>query len=220
MYLSPIAKASWDFCFNFTLLNIKTESLMDTQDHISSSDDCPDIYFDYIYNPADNTIQDIKVSCPVIFFMYSGTLTIKYKGRKISVKKGECVFFQAGTMATLHTKNYNNESFSGIYMGFNESFLSDFYINFHNKKAVPKNDGFSADIIKIPCTPYMQSLYISMIPYLERKTKPEKNILELKRMECIYCMLTSDPRFYTSLFDFIKPIELNLFYIIDKNNLN
>ncbi|MFR9166589.1 MAG: hypothetical protein ACLVKO_10385 [Dysgonomonas sp.] len=193
---------------------------MDIQNRISGSAGNPDIYFDYIYSQGQDTAQNIKIPYPVIFFMYSGKLTIKCKNKKISVEKGECVFLQANTTATFQTKDCDNESFCGIYIGFNKPFLSEFYNNCYNKKSLPEKDKIPADIMKMPCTPYMQSLYISMIPYLERKIKPEKNVMELKRMECIYCMLTSDPRFYTSLFDFIKPIELNLFYIINKNNLN
>lgn len=192
---------------------------MNRQDYISDSENNSDIYFDYISQEQD-IIQKIKVSCPVILFMYSGKLTIRYKSEQILAKKGECIFIQANTIVTFHTSKNDEESFCGIYVGFSQSFLSEFYYDVYDTRIMQERGELPIGVMKMPCTPYMQSLYISMVPYLEQKTKPEKNLMELKRQECIYCMLTSDSRFYSSLFAFIKPIEQEFFYLINKPSLN
>lgn len=179
-----------------------------------------DIYFDYIENHQQETMTDIDVSCPVILFVYSGLLTIQHKSGKTSLKKGECVFIQANIKVTFSSKDEGEAPFCGIYIGFNKSFLSEFYSNYFDKEYRTWGNGLLSDVLKIPCTPYMESLYISMIPYWEQKIRPEEDILSLKRKECIHCMLTTDPRFHQSLFDFIKPIEQNFFYVIQTSNLN
>lgn len=195
--------------------------MINMKDYIPHLTEDPNIYFDYIYSDKQAENKTVKVAYPVIFFIYSGCMKVNYQTEEIFVKKGECIFLQANTIASFQTEENDEERFCGIYIGFNKSFLFEFYENYYKKGTIKEEDDFIADIIKIPCTPYMQSLYISMIPYWEQKSKPEKHMMELKRKECIYCMLTSDSRFYKSLFDFIKPIKQNFFYVIyNDSNVN
>lgn len=69
-------------------------------------------------------------------------------------------FLQTNTDTAFHIKICDNEHFCSIYIGFNKSFLFEFHENYYNKKPGQKKKEFITDVIKMPCTPYMKSLYI------------------------------------------------------------
>lgn len=150
--------------------------------------------FEYIQNEDERTRKHkIKVSNPTIFFVYSGELQI-YSGRKkIIAENGESLFLQGNRHICFVTKSKDNQAFCGIFIRINRSYLSGFIQRTHLECPTRIKDEKLTNVIKIPCTPYMKSLHISIMPYLKKMTKPENNILEIKQLECIHCIFRSEP---------------------------
>jgi len=85
-------------------------------------------------------------------------------------------------------------------MGFSNDFLMDFYHKL-DKKKLPKQVGcFGSSMVELPCNPPLDSLYISLHTYLKWNIEPAQDIIKLKLMEGVYTLLTTDNRFYNSLF--------------------
>jgi len=175
-------------------------------------------YFDYIYN--EDRVKTIYIPYPGIFLMYSGKLIIKDKNKKILVKKGEYIFFKGDIITTIHKKNCGKELFCGIYIAFSKPCLFKFYNDFCSRENIFEKKSLPNNITKLPCTPYIQSLYVSLIPYLEWKIKPSNSILELKRQESIHTLLMIDEKFHSSLFDFINLTQNHMpcFVNVDTQN--
>lgn len=157
-----------------------------------------DLYFDTFFQ--DET--DCAVLCPehVMVFVYSGELVIEQGVHTETAGNGEIVFIRRDIRVVLTKRSCGGEKFRGVFMGFSPSFLMGFYCNL-DKRKIPCNAGsFPTGIIKLPPTPYIQSLYVSMIPYFHWGVKPSRNLLELKMQEAIYNLLLADDRFYACLF--------------------
>lgn len=161
-----------------------------------------DVYFDYLIGKGSEPFIRANKEAAV-FLVYSGQLVISYKNEKILIKKGEYGFVNRDVIVSLKRKNCEGEQFCCVFMSFGEKCLLDFYNNLDESAFPFTSSRFNQCIIKLPYSPYLQSLYISLKPYLDWGIKPCADILRLKRIEGIYSLLLTDSRFYPCLFDFI-----------------
>lgn len=162
-----------------------------------------DIYFDYIFESGYEVFTRTHTEA-VIFFVYSGKLDICYPKKKISLAKGQYAFIKHDVIITINKNDCGNEKFSCAYIGFSKKYLLQLYQTMGGKYISFVDTSFRHALIRLPYTPYLQSLYISLIPYLECRVKPSMHILDLKRKEGIYSLILTDERFYSCLFDFIN----------------
>ena len=65
-----------------------------------------------------------------------------------------------------------------------------------------KTGSLPANIIKLPRNPYLESMHISLLPYLYLNIQPVEQIVEIKLTEAVFSLLLTDEIFYASLFDF------------------
>lgn len=162
-----------------------------------------DIYFDYIYNEGEDSLT---ISFPMIVFIHSGKLTIRYDYESITINKGEAVFLSSRSKICICKKDCGDEHFCATYIGFSQTILLELYSTINNKKQYQQTCA-DIKIVSLPCVPCIQSLYISIATYLEWGIKPSKYIVELKQQEGIFCLLLIDDKFYNFLFDFVKKKE-------------
>ena len=161
------------------------------------SPDYSDVCFDYLFDIGKTIPSGMKIRYSMILFAFAGELTIEYDNKNTTVKKGEYVFLKHNTMIAICEKG----QFRGAYIEFSKSFLSVFHKNLIKRENQFNSDIFENKIIKLDQTPYTQSLYISLIPYFEWGIKPSDDLLKIKQLEGVYCLLMSDDRFYSCLFD-------------------
>ena len=174
----------------------------------------PDSHFYPIYNYEDIFPEyfflnetGCHLTCPdyVLIFVFSGKLIVSNENRNITVQEGEYIFLRKDIETILIRESFNDGSFKSIFMGFNHSFLREFYRNM-DKENIPHNiRNFRKNIIKLPPNPYMKSLYISMQPYMQWHAKPIKQILMIRLMEAVFGLLSTNKSFYPCLFDFLTP---------------
>jgi len=172
-------------------------------------------YFDYVYNQGDDTVS---VNFPMIFFIHSGELMVECGDERITINKGESVFLRHGSTISFQKKNCGEEPFCGIYIGFSETILSELYHNTIRYKKEYQSGCINSYIIRLPCLPCIQSLYVSMATYLEWGIKPSEYIVELKQQEGIFSLLLVDEKFYNSLFDSLDKKQ-SFHYLLNINNL-
>jgi len=178
-------------------------------DNYTSATNYSDIYFDYILQSGCEVFTRTNTDA-VIFFVYSGELNISSPKEKISLTKGQYAFIKHDVITTINKNNCGNDKFCCAYMGFSKKYLFQLYQAMDGKFLPFTENRFRQALIKLPYTPCLQSLYISLIPYLKYGVRPSINILELKRQEGIYSLILTDERFYSCLFDFVNTSKREL----------
>lgn len=167
----------------------------------SQVSDCEDICFDYISEKERASFYDLNLRYSMIIFIYSGGLRIDHKGRRTLLKKGEYVFIKQEAAADICIQRGSKEDFCGVYIGLSKPFLNAFYYDYCKTKISYCTPRFEKEVIKLDYTPYIQSIYISIIPYLRYNRKPSDSLIRIKQLESIYSLLLYDERFYYCLFE-------------------
>lgn len=165
----------------------------------------PDIYSEYFfYNREDG-----GSTCPeyTLIFVFSGELSVQCTNCEKTVRKGEYLFLCKDKSIVLTRKSYGEEPFRSVFMGFNHNFLCEFHKNMKNKEYMKNGGDFQQNIIELPRNAYLQSMYVSLMPYMEWDMEPMKQIVEIKMMEAVFSLLLTDKRFYTCLFGFTEECE-------------
>lgn len=138
----------------------------------------------------------------VLVFVISGELIVHCKCGITTVAKGEYIFLRKDTDTILERKPSGEEPFRSVFMGFDRTFLKKLYPAIAKKKISTKSGDFVDNVIPLPKKPYLESLYVSMLPYLQWNVSPMKQVLEIKLMEAVHSLILTDERFYSCLFDF------------------
>ncbi|MDU1892681.1 MAG: hypothetical protein E6767_18520 [Dysgonomonas sp.] len=161
-------------------------------------------------------------TCPdyVLIFVFSGKLTIRKRKENITVEEGEYIFLRKDIEIILIRESSNNKAFKSIFMGLNHSFLREFYRNI-DKENIPHNTrSFRKNIIKLPQNPYLESLYISMRPYMQWCTKPIKQILKIRLIEAVFSLLSINGSFYPYLFDIVSSHKSYRLRVTNENSFS
>lgn len=143
-------------------------------------------------------------ACPehVLVFVISGELIVHCKCGITTVGKGEYIFLRKDSDIKLERKSSVGEPFRSVFMGLNQCFLKKLYPTVAKKKMPTDSGDFADNVITLPKKPCLESLYISLLPYLKWDVSPMKQVLEIKLMEAVYSLILTDERFYSCLFDF------------------
>ncbi len=141
----------------------------------------------------------------LLFFVYSGKLTISYLDEYITLGKGEYAFVKRDIFTDIKKHGTGTQNFNGIYLGLDKYFLWDIHDDLSKQCKCCRSRNFENNLIKLSSNPYLQSLYISLGIYLDYGVNPSEDILQLKMFEAVYSLTLTDSRFYTCLFDFLYP---------------
>lgn len=149
----------------------------------------------------------------VLILVYSGELIIRIGEQEIKIKSGDSIFLCWDNKIIFEKKASGGQPFRSVNMGFNQSFLYEFYQNL-NKKKIPKRTRCfnNQKIIEISKNTYIESLYISMKHYFNWGEDPIKEVLEIKLTEAVYCLLATDKKFYSYLFDAVQSTKKTIQY--------
>ena len=74
-------------------------------------------------------------------------------------------------------------------------------------------------VLKIPAGPDLESLFLSLTPYLDAADSLTEEVAWLKRLEGARCVLAADRNVYASLFDFAQPWKVDLLGFMEENYL-
>lgn len=151
-------------------------------------------------------------ACPeyVLIFVFSGELAVCCDNHKTTIRKGEYVFLRKNINTVLSRKACNGETFKSVFMGFNPTFLREFYQNMNKKELAGEREYFTTGFLKLPRNPYLESMYISLLPYLDLNVQPMQQFVEIKMIEAVFSLLLTDKRFNSCLFDFPDRISTKI----------
>ncbi|MEN2398743.1 hypothetical protein GKZ90_0003100 [Flavobacterium sp. MC2016-06] len=137
-----------------------------------------------------------------LIYIYSGQLLIEINDCKMTLRKGECIFVRKGTILKTEALLGEKENLEIILLLFSPVFLKKLYHQV-NVKYLPMETGRSIpEVVKLPLTPDLTSLFQSFTPYFKTAVEPAQVIINLKILEAIYSLLNLDKQFFNCLFDF------------------
>jgi len=174
-----------------------------------------DIIFSYFVN--DDMICTHKAVSHLLIYVYAGKMSILEDGEEITAGAGECVFVRRDHKVTINKGPAKGEQFKGITMKFNRNFLREYYRSI-DQKDFPKNARpFALSVMKLPKSPDIESLFLSMLPYFDSVNKPKDELMQLKLQEGLLSLLYTDKRFYPTLFDFTEPWKIDILDFLNEN---
>ena len=153
-----------------------------------------------------------------LIYAYSGELRITDNGNEHTVHAGEYVFLKRDNRVKIHKHIYGTDPYKAISIRFDRKFLREYFSSLKRRAKLPENVWrFKAAVIKLDASPYIESLFASLIPFTDRGITPSEEFVTMKINEAMSCILQSDPRFYPTLFDFNNPWKIDLLEFMENN---
>jgi len=176
-----------------------------------------DIIFSYFF--SDECMCTEMVRDHFLVYIYSGEYILEEgkEKKKTIVRPGECCFLRRDNRVNMYKQPKGSEPFMGIFMNFRRNFLRDVYQKMEHKNLPLDIGKHKHSVIKLPETPDIKGLFLSMTPYFDSKIKPSEDMMHLKLLEGIHSLLNIDKRFFPTLFDFTEPWKIDILDYLNDN---
>lgn len=150
---------------------------------------------------ADKTYTEY-IRNHTLMYIYSGELIIRNNDQEHTFYPDECVFLRKGSYVITTVCPKEDEKFGAAYIRLKRCFLKDFFKEHSIKTEYYDKSTLTGNIAKVTCTPHIKSLFISFVPYIEKKVSPTPETTNLKMKAGIFSLLNMQAGFYSILFDF------------------
>ncbi len=174
-----------------------------------------DIIFSYYF--SDDCMCSKMVRDHFLVYVYSGEYILEEGGQKTVVGAGECVFLRRDNKVGMIKQPKNGDPFMAIFMHFKRNFLREVFQKFERSDLPGEVEKHPRSVVKLPDTPDIKGLFLSMTPYFNSEVKPSDDIMCLKMLEGIHSLLNIDKRFFPTLFDFTEPWKIDILDFMDEN---
>lgn len=176
-------------------------------------------YSDILYTFFSNrdTMYHEKAEFHFMMYVVSGEVKLNDNGKEYAVHKGECVFVRKDHRVKFTKNLHGDEPFQSVTLKFDRNYLRRFYQKLHIDQALMNVKPLPTSVHLMQKSPYLDSLFLSMVPFFESDTQPHKEFVEQKLEEGIRALLNLDKRFYPVLFDFADPWKIDILDFLNKN---
>lgn len=173
------------------------------------------VFFSFYYDDTHGCIHRSREFA--MNYVYSGEMLLDNGKEQIHVGKGECVFIPRDHHITMYKRTFKGERYCGIFLMFTRNFLKEMYTKFEQYKMPANTPKFNNEVIKLPKTAEITSLFASMTPYFNIEVKPQDDLMQLKLQEGLLALLHIDKRFVPTLFDFNEPWKIDILDFMNQN---
>ncbi|MCR4824417.1 MAG: AraC family transcriptional regulator [Bacteroidales bacterium] len=155
-----------------------------------------------------------------LLYIRSGRAEVVCDDRRTPVSAGDCVFLRKDHRLLLDAwAPESGAPFRSIALFFCRKFLHAYYRGL-SREELPKDARRKQEaVLKIPAGPELESLFLSLTPYLDSADALPEEVAWMKRLEGLRCVLAADRDFYASLFDFAQPWKIDLLGFMEENYL-
>ena len=140
-----------------------------------------DVFYSFFYDDLSGCIHRSREYA--INYVYSGEMILDNGKEQTHVGKGECVFIPRDHHITMYKKTKDGERYCGIFLMFTRRFLREMYSKLEQRKVPADTPKLDSDVIKLPKTVELASLFASMTPYFNPEAKPADDLMQLKLQE-------------------------------------
>ncbi len=176
-------------------------------------------YSDVVYSffsDKDAVCHD-KAEFHFIMYVISGRVIVTENGREHTVNKGQCVFIRKDHRVMFSKSLCDDKPYKSVTMRFNRNYLRKFYQNLSIDNKLKNVQPLQSSVRILEKSPYLDSLFLSIVPFFESGTEPRQEFITQKMEEGIWALLNLDKGFYPALFDFADPWKID---ILDFLNMN
>ena len=174
-----------------------------------------DVFFSFFYDGREACVH--RSPNFALNYVYSGEMVLDNGRRRIAVRAGECVFIPRDHHITMWKRPAGGERYCGIFMMFTRTFLKEMYARLPQAHVPADTPKLPGDVMLLPGTPGLLSLFASMTPYFDKGVRPHDDLMRLKMEEGLLTLLHIDRRFAPTLFDFNEPWKIDILDFMNRN---
>lgn len=173
------------------------------------------VFYSFYYDDAGGCVhRSLEYA---MNYVYSGEMVLDTGKEQIHVGAGECVFIPRDHHITLYKRPSGGERYCGIFLNFTRRFLREMYARPETFAVPADTSKMEPEVVKLPRTAELASLFLSMTPYFDPQVKPQGDFMHLKLQEGLLALLHIDRRFASILFDFSEPWKIDILDFMNKN---
>ena len=173
------------------------------------------VFYSFFYDDISGCIHRSREYA--MNYVYSGEMILDNGKQQIHVGKGECVYIPRDHHITMYKRTFNGERYCGIFLNFTRNFLREMYAKFGQCKIPADTSKLKPEVIKLPKTAEITSLFASLTPFFDPEVKPRDDFMHLKLQEGLLALLHIDGRFASTLFDFNEPWKIDILDYLNEN---
>lgn len=174
-----------------------------------------DVFYSFFTN--NDSICHDKAKYHYLVYVYSGEMLLVENGKETSIRSGQCVFIRRDHRVNFTKRPIENEPFKSISLVFNRNFLRKYYRKFDLKVNIQEVKPLKNSVFRLPETPNLASLFLSMKPYFETDQEPQSELIDLKMQEGVLSLLAINKAFFPTLFDFTEPWKIDILDFLNEN---
>ena len=163
----------------------------------------------------------IQVKEHTLLFIRAGHAEVVFDGQRTQLGAGDCVFLRKDHRVVLDAwaPEDGGAPFQSVALFFCRKFLLSYFKTLAREDLPLDARPITAAALKIPAGPELESLFLSLTPYLDLAEALPQEVAWMKRREGLRCVLAADKNFYASLFDFTQPWKIDLLSFMEENYL-
>jgi AraC-like DNA-binding protein len=153
----------------------------------------------------------------ILAYVYSGELWIQEGEKNLIAGPQSTVFIRRNHRIRFLIKNGQDENIQIALLVLNRNVLIRFYQQLNKALLSETNADLKDSFLTIPSGADVESLFLSLIPYINSAKQPPDEIMELKLAEAIHILLHTDKRVPSILFDFAEPWKIDILDFMNNN---
>ena len=165
--------------------------------------------------------EPVHIKEHTLLYIRSGRAEVVFGGTRTPLSAGDCVFLRKDHRVVVDawSPEDRGQPFQSIALFFCRKFLLSYF------RTLPREDlpldarPVAGAALKIPSGPELESLFLSLTPYLDSADTLSEEVAWMKRREGLRCVLATDRNYYASLFDFTQPWKIDLPLFMEENYL-
>ena len=172
----------------------------------------------FSYADREGVSRTIQMKDHTLVYILSGGAEVRFDGHRTLLSAGDCVFLRKDHRIEFSTRPPSGGvPFRSIALFFCRKFLMASYRQL-SKDSLPLDARRShTAVLKIPPGPELESLFVSLMPYLDTADTLPEEVAWMKRQEGLRIVLSADRNVYASLFDFTQPWKIDLLGFLEEN---
>ncbi len=153
-----------------------------------------------------------------LLYINSGKVEIRFGNQLTVAEAGDCVFLRKDFRVVMDAWSpVDGAPFRSIALYFCRKFLLSYFRTLSRDRLPLDAEPSPNPVLKIPAGPGLESLFLSLTPYLDSADALPPEVAWMKRIEGLRCVLAADRNFYASLFDFTQPWKIDLLSFMEEN---
>jgi AraC-like DNA-binding protein len=153
----------------------------------------------------------------ILAYVYSGELWVQDGDNELVAGPRSNVFIRKNHRIRFAIRQGRDEQIRIVFLVLSRNMLLRFYQQMDKGLLSLSTGIFRASFLNIPPGIAMESLFLSLVPYINSSLRPSEKVMELKLTEAIYALMDADKRIATTLFDFVEPWKIDILDFLNTN---